>query len=120
MNRWASIKPSLRSLSSRTTRARSSLRPRILAPALSTVSLSPFRHQQQEIRALHTFHTPDEKPPSVAAPGIDRPFTKLLAANRGEISCRINRAAAELGIQTAGIYSREGRFLSYEDESIMM
>jgi pyruvate carboxylase len=37
------------------------------------------------------------------------PFNKLLAANRGEISTRINRAAAELGIATAGIYSHEGK-----------
>ena len=36
------------------------------------------------------------------------PFTKILAANRGEIATRINRAASELGIQSAGIYSYEG------------
>ena len=36
------------------------------------------------------------------------PFTKLLAANRGEIATRINRGAAELGIQTVAIYSHEG------------
>lgn len=36
------------------------------------------------------------------------PFKKLLAANRGEIATRINRGAAELGIQTCGIYSHEG------------
>ena len=38
------------------------------------------------------------------------PFKKLLSANRGEIATRINRAAAELGIQSAGIYSYEGEF----------
>ena len=37
------------------------------------------------------------------------PFTKLLAANRGEIATRINRGAAELGIQTVAIYSHEGK-----------
>ena len=36
------------------------------------------------------------------------PFTKLMAANRGEIATRISRGAAELGIQTVGIYSHEG------------
>ena len=36
------------------------------------------------------------------------PFTKILAANRGEIATRINRAASELGVQSAGIYSYEG------------
>ena len=39
------------------------------------------------------------------------PFTKLMAANRGEIATRISRGAAELGIQTVGIYSHEGTFL---------
>src|ERR1700751_566082 len=34
---------------------------------------------------------------------------KLLAANRGEIAIRIMRAATELGLRTAGIYSKEDR-----------
>jgi acetyl/propionyl-CoA carboxylase alpha subunit len=37
----------------------------------------------------------------------DRPFRKLLIANRGEIAIRIARAAAELGIATAAIYSAD-------------
>lgn len=41
---------------------------------------------------------------TVAAP----PFKKLMAGNRGEIATRICRGAAELGIQTVGIYSHEG------------
>ena len=41
------------------------------------------------------------------------PFKKLLAANRGEIATRISRGASELGIQTCGIYSHEGRFHSF-------
>jgi hypothetical protein len=39
----------------------------------------------------------------------DAPFTKLLAANRGEIATRIMRASSELGIASAGIYSHEGK-----------
>ena len=35
-------------------------------------------------------------------------FGKILAANRGEIATRIMRAASELGIASAGIYSHEG------------
>ena len=35
---------------------------------------------------------------------------KLLVANRSEIAIRIFRAAAELGLRTVGIYSREDRF----------
>ena len=34
---------------------------------------------------------------------------KLLAANRGEIAIRIMRAATELGLRTATIYSEEDR-----------
>jgi Biotin carboxylase, N-terminal domain len=60
---------------------------------------------------LHTFHTPDASglPSSILPEGSPPPpFPKLLAANRGEIATRIHRAAAELGIVTAGIYSHEG------------
>jgi Biotin carboxylase, N-terminal domain len=56
---------------------------------------------------FHTFHTPDEQLPKEST-DTTAPFTKLLAANRGEISTRVTRAASELGIQTAGIYSHEG------------
>lgn len=45
------------------------------------------------------------------------PFAKLLAANRGEIATRINRAATELGISTAGIYSFEDRFTQHRYKS---
>ena len=46
--------------------------------------------------------------PSKSVTVSEPPFKKLLAANRGEIATRINRGAAELGIQTCGIYSHEG------------
>ena len=42
----------------------------------------------------------------------NRPFTKLMAANRGEIATRIMRAGTELGCNTVGIYSNEGMLLS--------
>jgi pyruvate carboxylase len=44
---------------------------------------------------------------SHAAP---RPVRKLLVANRGEISIRVMRAAAEMGIRTVAIYAHEDRF----------
>lgn len=65
---------------------------------------------------LHTFHTPDERPPmeKLGIANVEHPpFTKLLAANRGEIATRILRAAAELGIPSAGIYSHEDRFTQH-------
>lgn len=39
-----------------------------------------------------------------------RKIHRLLVANRGEISIRVMRAAAELGIRTVAIYSQEDRF----------
>ena len=41
------------------------------------------------------------------------PFSKVMAANRGEISVRISRAANELGCDTVGIYSREDRLTTH-------
>ncbi|GKY97750.1 hypothetical protein MPSEU_000733200 [Mayamaea pseudoterrestris] len=71
--------------------------------------------RRQHIVSFHTFHTPDESVPKkkLTIEGTEPPFGKLLAANRGEISTRITRAAAELGIATAGIYSHEDRFTQH-------
>lgn len=71
----------------------------------------PHRTETASTSFFHTFHTPDERIPQFKASDSDRtppPFFKLLAANRGEIATRINRAASELGVSTAGIYSHEG------------
>lgn len=90
-------------------------RPSLMRYAATTrvnVAKAPV-FQAVAARELHTFHTPDERPPTMSKRSEDRPFDKLLAANRGEISTRINRAAAELGIQTAGIYSHEDRFTQH-------
>ncbi|BAN46419.1 carboxyl transferase domain-containing protein [Metapseudomonas resinovorans] len=38
---------------------------------------------------------------------MNRPITKLLIANRGEIAIRIARAAAELGIQSVAVYAED-------------
>lgn len=77
---------------------------------LSTRQFIPRDDRVRSVRALHTFRVPDERAPVAAPFQANAPFTKLLAANRGEIATRICRAAAELGIQTAGIYSHEGEF----------
>jgi pyruvate carboxylase len=39
----------------------------------------------------------------------DRPFRKLLVANRSEIAIRVFRAATELGLRTVAIYAQEDR-----------
>ncbi len=48
---------------------------------------------------------------------------KLLVANRGEISIRVMRAAAEMGLRTVGIYAYEDRFALHRfkaDESYLV
>src|SRR4029434_7975270 len=39
-----------------------------------------------------------------------RPIRRLLVANRGEISIRVQRAAIELGVGTVAVFSQEDRF----------
>ncbi|HMK84832.1 MAG TPA: pyruvate carboxylase [Steroidobacteraceae bacterium] len=55
-------------------------------------------------------------------PGIGT-IKSILIANRGEIAIRVMRAAAELGIRTVAIYSREDRFSLHRtkaDESYLV
>jgi len=50
-------------------------------------------------------------------------INKLLVANRGEISIRVMRAAAEMGIRTVAIYANEDRFALHRfkaDESYLV
>ena len=52
-----------------------------------------------------------------------RRIRKLLVANRGEISIRVMRAAAEMGIRTVSIYAYEDRFALHRfkaDESYLV
>lgn len=51
------------------------------------------------------------------------PFTKVMAANRGEIAIRIDRAATELNLRTASIYAYEDRNSAHRwdtDESFLL
>jgi pyruvate carboxylase len=53
----------------------------------------------------------------------ERPISKLLVANRGEIAIRVLRAATELGLATVAIFSREDRFALHRfkaDESYLV
>jgi hypothetical protein len=87
--------------------------PAVTALKNSAIASSQQLCQQEDVNTFHTFHTPDEKLPAVGSATVnitDAPFTKLLAANRGEIATRINRAATELGIGSVGIYSHEGTY----------
>jgi pyruvate carboxylase len=50
-------------------------------------------------------------------------FKKILVANRSEIAIRVFRAAEEMGIKTAAIYSKEDRFALHRfktDESYLI
>jgi pyruvate carboxylase len=51
------------------------------------------------------------------------PFNKIMAANRGEIAVRIDRAATELNLKTASIYAYEDRNSAHRwdsDESFLL
>ena len=78
------------------------------------IAAQPQQQQKSQHRqSLHTFNTPDDRILATSNTILPEgspppPFHKILAANRGEIATRINRAASELGIITAGIYSHEG------------
>jgi hypothetical protein len=70
----------------------------------SVLATSPFPSTEKRFKSTVAAVSSDDE-----AWNANPPFNKILAANRGEIATRINRAAAELGIQTAGIYSFEGK-----------
>ena len=48
--------------------------------------------------------------PTPTPQAAERPFRKLMAANRSEIAVRIFRAATELGLRTVAVYAQEDRF----------
>jgi hypothetical protein len=69
-------------------------------PALASMAFNPIVAPPIGYhRPFHTFHTPDETLPDQATGMVNvtnAPFIKIMAANRGEIATRINRAASEL------------------------
>src|SRR5436305_14124492 len=54
---------------------------------------------------------------------VNKPLTKLLIANRGEIALRIIRACRELGIRTVAVYSEADQnapYVSHADEAWLL
>jgi len=82
----------------------------LLAP-FSTTSFgkNTVKHEAKNKRLQSTQIIKDD----THSPDLDPPFTKILAANRGEIATRILRACSELGVVSAGIYSHEDRFTQH-------
>src|SRR5690348_5034517 len=51
----------------------------------------------------------------------DKPFDKILIANRGEIALRVQRACREMGIKTVVVHSeadRDAKYVALADESV--
>jgi len=75
----------------------------------SSIDISQVSHS--ETRRLYASNVNSNHPSMAPRKSVnvsERPFQKLMSANRGEIATRINRAASELGVDTVGIYSFEG------------
>eukprot|EP00980_Cylindrotheca_fusiformis_P024451 scaffold11926_cov126-Cylindrotheca_fusiformis.AAC.4 len=85
---------------------------RVLSTTASWLSGNRFGGVSNDER--RSFSTAGTQNPSMSSGNVSAaPFKKLMAGNRGEIATRICRGAAELGIQTVGIYSYEDRFTQH-------
>jgi hypothetical protein len=84
---------------------------RYVGGAFSTTACSSSKTTSTVEQRRHAHNAGSNHPSMAAGKSVtvsEPPFTKLMAANRGEIATRISRGAAELGVQTVGIYSHEG------------
>lgn len=70
--------------------------------------LKPHQTRLQVLRGHVSHHTgTDARITNVASSSPAPPFRRLFVANRGEIACRIHRAAKALGMETVGVYTKE-------------
>ena len=87
-------------------------------PAVSTLSPKSvtalnykYKNETMDTYAhSETTRTTTERPASEHVADLC-PFKKVMAANRGEIATRINRAATELNLDTVSLYAYEGEYI---------
>lgn len=108
------LKPQL--LSSSTVSSEESASNHMADPKSVDGNISPTSITSSLQNQIKTMHINDKEPTSNEQSTIGSladlcPFNKVMAANRGEISIRTQRAATELNLTTVSIYAYEGEHM---------
>ena len=103
-----------------------SLRAAKVAPSLTSPASQyapSFRLDRLQVAAEPEATSSSSTESSAAGTFKDKPFNKVMAANRAEIAVRIMRACTELNMSTVAIYGFEDRYSQHRwgaDQSFML